>query len=242
MTFFVASLTPCSDAKSKPKPEVAKPPFTATPLGQPLPASVPASTNAKTTTTPNSPTGGLPGLTRSNQTQLHKGVDDPSSNPTDDITRFTGTSVGFVVRAGPAYDKKGGYLGERVTIVTANDDGVWISTTMHHTKVLVTVGQTVNPGQEIAIGAGAGDQFKSTKAGKPHVHWELTRDGVSVNPLSGEPLPSAKSSSDNSSKAEHSRDEGPRDHPVKSDHPKSERAEKPKRDRDPEPVERAPLP
>ena len=189
VTLLVVATAPWAFGKPPQQEEFAKPPFTATPLGQPLPAGVPASTNAKTVPTKNSPIGGLPGLTRSQGTQLHKGVDDPSANPAEDVTRYTGTSIGFVVRSGPAYDMNGKYLGERVSIITANDDGVWMSTTMHHSRVLVTVGQTVNPGQEIAVGGGVGDQFKSPKAGGPHVHWELTRDGVPVNPLSGEPLP-----------------------------------------------------
>jgi hypothetical protein len=42
------------------------------------------------------------------------------------------------------------------------------------------------PGQVIAVGAGYGDQFKSPRAGAPHVHWTLKKDGVLIHPLSGE--------------------------------------------------------
>jgi murein DD-endopeptidase MepM/ murein hydrolase activator NlpD len=59
---------------------------------------------------------------------------------------------------------------------------------MHHRELRVKPQQTVHPGQVIAIGAGEGDQFRSSSAGAPHVHWTLKRNGVLVNPLSGEKL------------------------------------------------------
>jgi hypothetical protein len=146
--------------------------------------------------TPNSPYGGYPGLTRNGGLKLHQGLDDAGRSKADKDglwkltveTKFTGTTPGIVTRSGPAYTRKGEYLGQRVTIRFTTDGSTWESTTMHHREVLVKKGQNVLPGDPIAVGAGYRDQFKSPRAGAPHVHWTLKKDGVLVHPLSGEPV------------------------------------------------------
>jgi peptidase M23-like protein len=169
---------------------LVKPAFSATPLGQPLTPSANVTDSAKATQTKNSKIGGYPGKTRSQGTVVHFGLDDPSTDAEhNDVAHYTGTSFGLVTRAGPAYNNKGQYLGQRVTIVSATPSGTWTSTTMHHKEVLVKVGDTVKPGQAIAKGSGVGDQFKSDQAGKAHVHWEIKHDGKDVSPLSGEKIP-----------------------------------------------------
>jgi hypothetical protein len=40
----------------------------------------------------------------------------------------------------------------------------------------------------IGVGAGHGEQFKTGNSGAPHVHWQLERNQVLVDPLSGAPL------------------------------------------------------
>jgi len=63
---------------------------------------------------------------------------------------------------------------------------------MHHSDVLVKQGDEVRPGDPIAGGSGRGEQFKSPRAGGPHVHWEVRHNGVLVNPLSGEAIAEPK--------------------------------------------------
>lgn len=168
------------------KPIPVKPPFTSTPLGQPLSADAPVTDKANATSTPNSPLGGYPGNTRSGGTKLHGGLDDPSKNPATDIVRWTGTGEGKVIKAGPAYTKDHKYLGEGVVIEMKTETGTWTSSAIHLRGVSVDKDYIVKPGQQIGFGAGAGDQFKSAEAGDPHVHWEVRHNGQLVNPTSGE--------------------------------------------------------
>jgi len=166
-----------------------KPPFTKTPLGQPLSFPAPATDSINTTPTPNSPQGGFAGNTRSGGTKKHGGVDDPSKDVVNqDVVRYHGASEGVVTQAGPAYTSDGTYLGERVTIQVVTDAGVWESKTMHHEKVTVSKGDKVSPGDKIAEGSGKGEQFDSPQAGAPHVHWEVRLNGKKVDPVSGKPL------------------------------------------------------
>jgi len=203
-----AIAAPTSERRISP-PSVAKiamspqfplaPPFVASPLGQRIEDRGPrtdVTDPLRFTPTPNSPAGGLPGFTRSQGDQAHKGFDDPSrytmsdiSGRSSEVTRWTGAGAGTVTRAGPAYDSHGVYLGERVEITMRDAQGhVWDSKTMHHGEVLVKPGDTVLPWQPIARGTGFGNQFASPKAGGPHVHWELRVDGKEVDPTTGRPF------------------------------------------------------
>jgi murein DD-endopeptidase MepM/ murein hydrolase activator NlpD len=171
--------------------DVVKPPFTDTPMVQPLNAKLQQSDSAKATPTANSPKGGYPGPFRSGGKKSHYGLDELTTNPRKDVAYYTGTVKGTVIAV---RDSK--QYGKSVTIQLNTKDGhVWASKTMHHRELLVKVGQEVGPGQAIAVGGGAGSQFKSKEAGKPHVHWEVTRDGKTVNPLSGEIIRDAKDKS-----------------------------------------------
>jgi murein DD-endopeptidase MepM/ murein hydrolase activator NlpD len=164
--------------------DTVKPPFSASPLLQPLNPSNQQSDNAAATPSGTSPKGGYPGRFRSQNTKNHYGLDDPSAHPETDVSYYTGTVEGVVVNVGESAE-----LGKTVTIQSKTEDGAtWTSKTLHHHKILVEKGQRVGPGQAIAIGAGAGTQFQSPEAGKPHVHWEVTRNGKTVNPLTGEIL------------------------------------------------------
>lgn len=164
--------------------DVVKPPFSATPRMQPLNPNLQQSDTANTTPTKNSSKGGYPGPLRSGGKKNHYGVDEETENRETDVTYYTGPVEGTViaVKEHPEY-------GKWVTIQFTTDDGaVWTSKTMHHREILVKKDQKVGPGQAVAVGGGYGNQFKSKEAGKPHVHWEVTRDGKTVNPLSGEIL------------------------------------------------------
>jgi murein DD-endopeptidase MepM/ murein hydrolase activator NlpD len=109
-------------------------------------------------------------------------------SPIRDVVRYNGAVPGIVKETGRAKDRNGNYLGEKVVIVSRDERGVWESKTLHQRSVLVSPGDRVFPGQEIAIGGGAGKQFTSPEAGDPHVHWELRLDSKPVNPLTGELL------------------------------------------------------
>ena len=83
---------------------------------------------------------------------------------------------------------RGAYVGEGVTVAYRDRNGhLWESTTMHHQRILVRPGDTVNYGQPLAVGSGYGDQFASPNAGAPHVHWQLRVDGEIVDPSTGMP-------------------------------------------------------
>lgn len=171
------------------KPVAQKPPFTSTPVGQPLSYPANATDNVKATPTRNSPFGGYAGLTRSQGTKQHAGIDDSSKDVVNqDVIKYSGASEGLVVQSGPAYTKSGTYLGQRVTIQVVDDRGVWQSKTMHHAKVFVKKDDIVKPDDVIAEGSGKGEQFASPLAGDPHVHWEVTLNGEKVDPLTGLPL------------------------------------------------------
>lgn len=169
-------------------PQLVKPPFTATPLGQKLTPQFPVTNNARATPTANSRLGGYPGYTRSGTRQFHGGLDDPAySSPA--TSRYTGNSTGVVRRAGEAHNTRGQSLGQRVEIETKDRAGnVWTSKSMHHENLFVKPGQIVLPGQIIGRGAGVGDQFRRPGAGGPHVHWEVYKNGKPVDPLNGSPI------------------------------------------------------
>lgn len=193
--------------------QLKKPPFSATPLGQKLSASVPVTDNVKATRTRNSPYGGYSGYSRSRGTRKHGGLDDPShlerqprnlQESRRDVTRWTATRPGKVIEARDFYnlqkDKNGRlirepsgkpkleYLGKGVVIEFVDSNGDrYRSRTLHHYELAVKPNDTVRPGDVIAYGAGNGDQFKSPNAGKPHVHWELRRNGQLIDPTTGAP-------------------------------------------------------
>jgi len=170
---------------------VVSPPFTKTPLGQRLIQD--ASNNARTTPTPNSPRGGLPGYTRSGGRKFHGGVDEPAKTkvPNEnmsteaDIACYYGLVPGRVVYVGLG---KSGKYGQQVHIEFKYGNYTWHSRTLHHGETLVKKGDIVKPGQAIASGAGYGTQFSSRETGRPHIHWQVSRSGTLVNPLSGERL------------------------------------------------------
>lgn len=174
------------------------PPFSATPLGQPLNPRLPLS-NRGLATPPSkqSPLGGFPGFTRSQGQKRHAGFDDAPLGPVDDaenvVARWRGTGIGLVLRADERKEKKNGPgIGMCLTIIFTDGNDTWISNTLHHKRLLVQVGNIVRPGQEIAIGAGGGSIFESSRAGAPHVHWELYKNLIQVHPLTGETLPFPK--------------------------------------------------
>jgi murein DD-endopeptidase MepM/ murein hydrolase activator NlpD len=78
-------------------------------------------------------------------------------------------AAGIVTYAG----KHGGYG----NLVQINHGNGFVTRYGHNSKVLVTVGQTVSKGQEVAL---MGSTGRSTG---PHVHFEVWRSGRVVNPL-----------------------------------------------------------
>ena len=172
---------------------LVKPPFTATPLGQPLSPSLPQTNATKTVSPPNSkPVGGSPGYTRTEPNGFakhHQGLDLGKALPQplgwrESVpTTYTGQGEGRVV--GVRKDPRWGVI---VAIEFKKDGVVWKSTTMHHREATVKFGELVAPGQVIAIGAGYGDQFKLPDAGPPHIHWNLQKNGEYVHPLNGATL------------------------------------------------------
>ena len=166
-----------------------KPPYSATPLGQPLSPNVPRSDRVNATPTANSKAGGYPGYTRSGGDKFHAGLDDPSGRSSATaVATYQGTQPGKVIEAREAYNEKGESLGKMVVIRTETPNGTYESKTLHHNEVFVKKGDTLRPGEPYARGTGYGDQAKSREAGDPHVHWEVRRSGVLVQPGSGEPV------------------------------------------------------
>jgi murein DD-endopeptidase MepM/ murein hydrolase activator NlpD len=95
---------------------------------------------------------------------LHEGIDlaVPTGTPVD------AARGGRVIYAGPS----GGY-GIRVDV----DHGNGIVTRYGHlSKLLVTLGQSVTPGQQIALSGSTGHSTG------PHLHFELRQGGVPINP------------------------------------------------------------
>lgn len=95
-----------------------------------------------------------------------------------DIANKLGTPVhpfasGMVVAAGWQ-----GSFGNAVTIIHNNG---YASTYAHLSKILVSVGQEVNPGSEAGL---VGSTGRSTG---PHLHFQLTLFGKTVNPLGALP-------------------------------------------------------
>jgi hypothetical protein len=141
------------DGKADPK-TIVKPPFRATPLGQPLSPDKPRTENLNAPRTPNSPLGGYAGYTRFQGNKKHGGFDDHGGSEQRQssakeqqwrdraLTRYEGTGPGKVVYAGEMHEKKnkdgtGGLsVGFGVTIVYNDAQGnSWRSTTMHHKEV-----------------------------------------------------------------------------------------------------------
>jgi murein DD-endopeptidase MepM/ murein hydrolase activator NlpD len=97
----------------------------------------------------------------------HKGVDFAAAEG----TRVTSVAAGLVTMAG---DSAGAGYGQMVEI----NHGNGLSTRYcHNEKILVKVGEMVRKGQEVAL---MGSTGRSTG---PHLHFEVLKNGVQVNPL-----------------------------------------------------------
>lgn len=159
-----------------------KPPFTATPAGQPLDPDAPISNNIATVRTASNRLYGAPGNTRDLGTRAHHGIDEDNGGGP---SRFTGKFAGRVIEAVPH-----SYLGGYVLVEFRTPTGqLWQQKTMHMTEIRVSKGDLIEPGTVIGEGQGAGTIFAAPHAGPPHVHTELLRDGRPVNPANGAELP-----------------------------------------------------
>jgi murein DD-endopeptidase MepM/ murein hydrolase activator NlpD len=97
----------------------------------------------------------------------HKGVDFAAAEG----TRVTAVAAGIVTIAG---DSEGAGYGKMVEI----NHGNGLSTRYcHNEKILVKTGEMVRKGQEVAL---MGSTGRSTG---PHLHFEVLKNGVQVNPL-----------------------------------------------------------
>ncbi len=97
--------------------------------------------------------------------EFHKGVDFAGSSGEPVVA----VAAGVVTWAGP----RTGYG----NLVEVNHGKGYVTRYAHNERVLVSVGQTVTRGQEIAL---MGSTGRSTG---PHVHFEVLHDGKQVNPL-----------------------------------------------------------
>lgn len=95
-------------------------------------------------------------------------------HPGVDIAGELGEPVVAVAAGVVTYAGKHGGYGNLVQI---NHGNGFVTRYGHNSKVLVTVGQTVSKGQEIAL---MGSTGRSTG---PHVHFEVWRSGRLVNPI-----------------------------------------------------------
>lgn len=98
-------------------------------------------------------------------------------HPGIDIDGVTGTPVaaaaaGKVVSAGPS---PAGYAGYGTMVMIAHGNGL-VSIYAHLSSVAVKAGQQVNPGQRIGAVGTTGNVTGS------HLHFELRRNGVAVDP------------------------------------------------------------
>ena len=98
------------------------------------------------------------------EVKFHYGTDVPA-NSGDDITAFAAGTVRF---AGED-ENLGNYL-------TIDHGGGWQSLYAHCGTIYVKSGDSVQPGQKLALVGATG------LATGPHLHFELTRDGVYLNP------------------------------------------------------------
>ena len=98
------------------------------------------------------------------EVKFHYGTDVPA-NSGDDIGAF---AAGTVLLAGED-ENLGSY-------VTVDHGGGWQSLYAHCGTVYVKAGDTVQPGQKLALVGATG------LATGPHLHFELTHDGVYLNP------------------------------------------------------------
>jgi len=96
--------------------------------------------------------------------EMHKGIDFAGARGSD----ITATAAGVVSWAGPRY----GYG----NLVEINHGNGYSTRYGHCQKVLVRVGDKVEPGQKIAL---MGSTGRSTG---PHVHYEVLKNGNQINP------------------------------------------------------------
>ncbi len=100
----------------------------------------------------------------SGKSAWHKGVDFAGKKGSDVIA----VASGVVTHAGPRY-------GYGLMVEITHSDG-YVTRYGHHQEVLVSVGDVVTRGQAIAL---MGSSGRSTG---PHVHFEVMKDGRTVNP------------------------------------------------------------
>jgi len=96
---------------------------------------------------------------------MHKGVDFATDAGTDVLA----VASGIVTWAGP----REGYG----NLVEINHGNGYSTRYAHNAQTLVTVGDTVERGQAVAV---VGSTGRSTG---PHVHFEVLRDGTQINPM-----------------------------------------------------------
>lgn len=157
-----------------------KPPFSATPQGQPLHPDRQVSDNVRIVGTDNKWYGAA-GDVRNAGTKRHAGIDESIGRE----TKFTGLYKGTVKAAYPD-----GKLGGYVVVEFKDDKGVtWEQRSMHLKHLDVKARQKIEPGTVIGTGEGAGSIFLDPKTKKPveppHVHSEFRRNGRPVEPYSG---------------------------------------------------------
>jgi murein DD-endopeptidase MepM/ murein hydrolase activator NlpD len=96
---------------------------------------------------------------------MHKGVDFATDAGSDVLA----VASGIVTWAGP----REGYG----NLVEINHGNGYTTRYAHNAQTLVTVGETVERGQAVAV---VGSTGRSTG---PHVHFEVLRDGTQINPM-----------------------------------------------------------
>jgi murein DD-endopeptidase MepM/ murein hydrolase activator NlpD len=96
---------------------------------------------------------------------MHKGIDFATSAGSDVLA----VAAGIVTWAGP----RDGYG----TLIEINHGNGLVTRYAHNADTLVHVGDTVERGQAVAL---VGSTGRSTG---PHVHFEVLRDGVKVDPI-----------------------------------------------------------
>jgi len=114
------------------------------------------------------PPGACFGAPRAGGTRRHAGVDLTDANP-ETPTPFTAAEAGTVVMAGQGTEACG--LG-----VTVDHSPTVRTHYCHAASVAVTVGQRVARGQVLGIVGRTGN------AGSTHLHFEVTVNGVDVDP------------------------------------------------------------
>lgn len=155
-------------------------PFVSTPLGSKM-SNVSCERQFSTTGNNHNPLAGEFGFVRTNtdgSPKYHGGVDLSPNNENEfsiySINPFEGNATATV--------RDTETNGKLVELTYIDESGVWKSTTMHHSEALVKSGDTVNPGQKVAVGIGEGSIFNDPLASEPHVHWKTELNGKRFDP------------------------------------------------------------